>query len=314
MTTQRSPGAAAEVRETVLLTGTAGFLGRWTAQALAGRPRVAATARSAPDGPFDIRAGADLTSEREVRQLHAALPSGPVRLIHLAGEHRSPAPERLLQANVAPLLHLLDVLGDRLSHLTLASSVAIYGFPSGTPGPGPRSVDPLTAYGRSKWLQEQAAGLFRAHREVPVAVLRLASLYGEGGSTNAVGALARCAATGGTFTVGAGPHGLSARDYLHAEDAARAVVAASDALHDGALDIGSGTALSPFDLVETARRAGEQVRVAAHASPADVTSSFACDAGPAARVLGFRPRVTLLDGFRRTLAWYRGPGGREVRR
>lgn len=315
MTSQRlPPGHERKTPDTVLLTGATGYFGRWTAHELAGRRRVVLTARTFPGGPsdFDVRICADLTREADIRRLHTATPVGRVRLIHLAGDHRSSGPERLLQANVEPLLRLLDMFGNRLSHVTLASSVAVYGFPPGPRGPHP--VDPLTAYGRSKWLAEQAAGLFRQYQGIPLAVLRLASLYGEGGCSNAVGTLAQCAADGDTFVIGPGPHGLSARDYLHAEDGARAVVAASDTLHDGTLDIGSGTALTPFDLVQAARQVGGRVEVSAQSSVAEVVSRFACDTGPAERALGFRPRVTLADGVRRTLSWHRASGHQEAPR
>jgi UDP-glucose 4-epimerase len=100
--------------------------------------------------------------------------------------------------------------------------------------------------------------------------------------------------------------GGQTRDYVFVDDVARANLLAAEKRHDGALNVGTGVesdvnriyriladaAGVPADAIHGPAKPGEQRR-----SCIDPTA--------AGRVLGWRASVSLEDGLRRTLEWFR---------
>lgn len=306
-----------------LLTGATGFLGRAVLRRLRGRPghRVLACVRrpAALAGQVDTCA-VDLTATDAVRRLRAVLAgTGAVRLVHLAGGYPAGAEELLTSANVGSTTALLEACGDRLVRVVHASSVAVYGSHRQRYLGGQLQVAPDTAYGRAKWLAEAALELFAQHTDVPVVSMRLASLYGPGNTgRNAVAMLTAAIARRRPFVVDPAVP-VHARDYVYVDDAAQAVLAALDSGLRGVVDVGSGTATSPYDLVDVVRATGEAVEVRTPdgdgvTAPGAVGSRFACDPSRARAVLGLGPPVPLADGVAGELAWRRGAGGAGERR
>jgi UDP-glucose 4-epimerase len=298
--------------ETTVVTGASGFIGRAVVGLLPGADviRLQRVARPAEDGrstAIDLRAPDAATLVAE------AVPPGPVRLIHLAGECHSRDIDALFEANVAATLHLVDSLAGRLVHVTFASSVAVYGTAcQRTDANGRWTVAPDTAYGRSKWLAEQALSLFFQAEGVPVAVLRVASVYGPGNvSGNAVQAVTTAAVEGKPFRIFAAG-APAARDYIYVEDAARAVVAASSRGYGGTLDIGSGRATGPAELAGIVRSLGVDLTVVDETGTG-VTTVFECDVSAAADALGLAEPVAVADGLRAEITWRRGEPSRSVK-
>lgn len=286
-----------------VVTGASGFLGRAVLRALpaTGVLRLRRTSEGGRDGdalPVDLR------DPSAAEALAKVAPAGPVRLIHLAGAYRETDLSTLLETNVAGVLALLDGLGDRLVHVTFASSVAVYGNAEPRRDEsGEWIVGPDTAYGRTKWLAEQALSLFARAQGVPVAILRIASVYGPGnGSANAVEAITRALVDRRPFRIFAGGR-AAARDYVYVDDVARAVATASAGGHNGTLEIGSGRATTAADLAVAVRSLGEDLTVVEEPGAAAGTA-FACRTPTAA--LGLPEPVGLADGLRAEIEWRRG--------
>jgi len=302
-----------------VVTGAGGFLGGSALRALSPPPgggRVIGCVREASGGP-DLPPGveqvvADLASADGPRRLRASLSgedAGPVRLVLLAGGYR-PGESGV---NVEVTLAALEAAADRVQHIVYASSVAVYGSHLLHWREGRPQVAPDTCYGWSKRLAECALGLFARDSGVPVAILRLSSLYGRGNpGGNAVAALTRAVAEKRPFVIatgsaGSGDGALYARDYLWVDDAARAVAAASRSGFAGELDVGSGHTASPRDLAELLRAAGHQVTVDDRA-PGSPVVRFGYDPGPALAALGVAPPRELADGIADELAWRMSQG------
>ncbi len=293
---------------TTLVTGAGGFLGRSVMRCLAsesGTGRVIGCLRSR-NRPTSWPCNVDLVHVNldhsdAVARLRTALPAGSeqqsVQIIHLAGEYLSDSPSAIFDSNVVSTVNLLEALGDRVHHVVYASSVSVYG--SNSPSAG--RVAPDTGYGEAKWLAECSLDLFRRSTGVAVSVLRLASLYGpENPGNNAVAALTAAIAESKPFTIRSAR--LHSRDYMHIEDAARAVIAARR--YVGTLDIGTGIPSSPYDLVDAAREAGVSVVVKDSSGGASVVP-FAVDPTPAQKALGLATPVAIGAGIMDELSWRR---------
>jgi nucleoside-diphosphate-sugar epimerase len=298
--------------EVTLVTGSAGFLGQAVLRLLRMETghRLVASVRQPVGLPSDVTGCvADLATPAASDPLRAALGDAEsVRLVHLAGGYPAGSSEVVTSSNVESTLVLLEALGDRLVQVVHASSVAVYGNHRQRRDGRGFEVAPDTDYGRAKWLAEAALVLFARRTEVPVVSLRLASLYGAGNTgRNAVAALTSAVANGRPFVVSpAGP--VHARDYLHVDDAARAVVGALGTVADGALDIGSGTASSPYDLVDALRASGVAVTVqdpdgVPVKTAGSLASRFACDLSQMRAALDLPSPRSLTDGLTEELGW-----------
>jgi nucleoside-diphosphate-sugar epimerase len=103
----------------------------------------------------------------------------------------------------------------------------------------------------------------------------------------------------------------TARDYVHVDDAVEAyllAVSRADQPPGGIYNVGSGVQTSLRELVEVARRVLElSVEPAWGAMPGRSwdTSVWIADNRRAAEVLGWRPKLTIEEGFRRLVAWFK---------
>lgn len=139
----------------------------------------------------------------------------------------------------------------RFSHLIYLSSDSVYGFETGlinekTP------PNPLTLYGMMHRAREM---IVAAECPVPLAVLRLTGIYGEGDSHNAYGPnrFLRDAVEKKTITLFG--KGEEKRDHLHVLDAAHCIVESVCHQSHGVLNLASGYSLS---FVEVAKHIASQ--------------------------------------------------------
>jgi UDP-glucuronate decarboxylase len=101
--------------------------------------------------------------------------------------------------------------------------------------------------------------------------------------------------------------GEQVRDFLHIDDVASAIGAASTSAVEGAVNVGSGAPVWVRDVVAAAARAcGREDLVRYGALPGrEGDPPFICAAVDRLRALGWRPRFDLDSGLRDTVAWYR---------
>lgn len=279
-----------------IVTGADGFLGRHVVPALrAAGWDVVALDREAAD---ITDAGAALARVRPAALLiHLAFPTR-------ASERRERPVDAFRDAAVgtANALLLAERAGAR--HVVLASSGKVYGTPRTLPIPEEHPVAPTTWLGRLKSLQEAALGAAaRGPARIGVTSLRVFNAWGPGQRGDFV--VPRLLAgwrAGVALRLGELDHG---RDFVHADDVARAVVVAAD--HPAACgevrawNVGTGRATSVRELAAAlARISGRDVPIEQdaallrpHESPAEAAR---CDA---LHAHGWRPTVPLDDGLRR---------------
>jgi CDP-glucose 4,6-dehydratase len=315
----------------VLVTGGDGFVGCWLVERLLGagarvvvpRRDDLAESRFRTDG-IERRCDVvwvDLTDFDSVLRILNEYEVGAV--FHLAAQtivgkaNRSPL--STWESNVRGTYTLLEACrtaataaGARVERIVVASSDKAYGDQGGVPY---REEAPLLAcypYDVSKACTDLIARSYGATYELPVAVTRLANVYG-GGDMNfsrlvpdTVSALVR-----GERPV-VRSDGTPERDWIYVEDAVDAylrVAASLDRpdLRGRAWNAGGDKAISVLELVTTLTRvAGNDAEpdVRGKGTPRGEIDRQVLDSTAIREELGWRPRFDLESGLRQTWEWY----------
>lgn len=254
-----------------VVTGGTGVVGRALVAALRARgDRVVVLARGAE---ADVRA--DVADAGAV----ARAVEGAAVVFHLA------------VPGTATVLGACAAAGTRV---VVASSVEVYG-----PRDGALTEDlalaPASPYAREKADADVLA------REQGAIVARLTNVYGPGDrrASRLVPELLDAARHGHPPRLRS--DGTPRRDFLHADDAARALIAlAQDGGAGEAYNIGSGVATSVSEVVEALERVLGRSLHATYEGAGD--GAHWTDTTKIARATGWRPEIGLEDGLRRLAA------------
>jgi nucleoside-diphosphate-sugar epimerase len=277
--------------ETVLVTGANGFVGR----ALVPRLREAG---------FDV-----WSHTRSQDDLSMAMPScgRAAAVVHLAGRTFVPEsweqPALFYRDNTMSAAHVLEYcrrVGARLVYV----SAYVYGVPVQLPIPETHPLAPTTPYAHSKILAEDLVGFYERQFGVGATIIRPFNLYGPGQDHRfVIPSMVRQALDPALPAITVASL-VPRRDYLHVSDLASLVSAALQAPPGGIYNAGSGGSISVSDLADLIRE------LASTSKPVQTTGGqrrneipdTVADIRRAETTLGWRPRVTLRDGLRDTIA------------
>ena len=213
-----------------------------------------------------------------------------------------------LAPRIAGHVRLADGLATRgwEGHLVFISSGGtIYG--GGSPEPIAESAlrRPLGEYALEKAVVELHLQTLAERDALASATLRVANVYGPTQPARAgfgiVPAIAQALRDGTPFTrYGTGE---AVRDYVFVDDVVEAVLRALDMRATGKFNIGSGRGTSVNELIGTARELSSRpLLVSAVESPAGEPEAVVLDCALAERTMGWKARVDVREGLRRTLA------------
>jgi UDP-glucose 4-epimerase len=292
----------------VLLTGGSGFLGCRVAGLLAaGGHDVVSIVRSAPlgDAPGTARfIRVDLTDADQVREAAAA--AGEVdSIIHLAAMvPKNPAEDQAqaaFSANLTGTINLFDAFGRAGQANTVASTAEVYGLPAGQ---GPIREDaptcPLSWYGASKVAAEAYCRVLERHVEMTIALLRFTVLYGVGDPIQrAIPNFVRNAVRGEPIRIFGGEE---LRDYLHVDDAARAVILAWERRLSGTYNVGSGTGVTVRDAAAAVLRAAGGTAALEQLPRQKPAADIVLDVTRFREATGFAPARVFPDGLEEQIA------------
>jgi CDP-glucose 4,6-dehydratase len=315
---------------TALVTGAQGFIGSWLAERLLDEgARVVALRRDVPalsrfrlDGLEDrcdvVQADLD-----DFESLLRILNEHDVNLVfHLAAQtivgtaNRSPL--STFDTNVKGTYTLLEacratgIVGKPVQAVVVASSDKAYGEHDELPYREDFPLQPSYPYDVSKACTDLIARSYAVTFDLPVAVTRLANVYGGGdfNFSRIVPDTIRALIRGERPVIRS--DGTPERDYMYVEDAVDAYLAVADSLESRELwgrawNAGNGKPVAVRELVDRLiRAAGSDVEpeVRGDGKPAGEIDRQWLDSAAIRAELGWRPRWELDDGLAETHRWY----------
>ena len=211
------------------------------------------------------------------------------------------------------VLGLLNVLENSVKcgakKVIYASTGAIYGEPAGLPITEATEPSPRSPYAVSKLAGEYYLRFFKEQHGLDFTSLRYANVYGPrqdpSGEAGVVSIFVGRVLAGQPVKIFS--DGEQTRDFVNVADVAGANVCALEAGSGTAFVIGTGRRTSVNELCHTIERlAGLEVSVEyAEDRPGDVRDAQV-DPSLAARELGWKPLVSLDDGLKLTIEYFRG--------
>ena len=314
------------MRDGVLVTGGAGFIGHHLVAALLARSRRVAIVDNFNDfyspalkrrNVADLAAHgrvavheADILDVERLRAVFAdARPSAVVHLAAWAGVRPSIENPALYTAvNVTGTANVLELArASGASAFVLASSSSVYGGSTRVPFSEDDPADrPVSPYGATKRAAEMLAHTYARNFGLRVSCLRFFTVYGPRQRPEmAIHKFARLIASGGEVPIFG--DGSTERDYTYVDDIVAGTCAALD--HGAEFDVfnlGEARTVRLLDVVRELEAAlGRKARLRfLPPQPGDMERTSA-DVSKAARLLGYRPSTDFGEGIRRFVDWFR---------
>jgi len=321
---------------TVLVTGAAGFIGYFVAEALLARGdrvigidnlndyydvrlKQARLARLEGKPGFRFHR-ADIADRDAIHALVRGEPDLDL-MVHLAAQagvrHSLVDPYAYVHSNVMGHLVMLEAarLAPRLRHFVYASSSSVYGANSVLPfSEADRVETPLSVYAATKLADEMMSHAYGHLHALPQTGLRFFTVYGPWGRPDmAYYSFARAIMAGEPITLYEG--GTLRRDFTYIDDIVAGILGCLDRPPDTTppvrvLNIGNHRSELVSTLVELLEKSLDR-RANFREVPrplADVAETFA-SVEAISSLTGFVPRTTLADGIPRFAAWFKAWNG-----
>jgi UDP-glucose 4-epimerase len=284
----------------VLVTGGAGFIGRFVVRRLHERDHEVVVVDKRDVEGVDVVG--DLV-DPVVR--HRAVTEDLDAVVHLAAETSvlgsMKMPALVHRTNVEATAGLLELARERgVGAFVLASTNAVVGPHDGAMDES-ASLTPLTPYGATKAAGEMLLSGYSGSFGLRTPCLRLGNVYGAGmvEKDSFVPRLMRAAASGGGVEVYG--DGEQVRDLVYVADVANAFVMAAEEWPSGPVIVGSGASVNVLGMVDAARQAtGAPIPVThVDAKPGEMRAVVLDTTLATSR--GWAPSTSLAEGMRN--AW-----------
>jgi UDP-glucose 4-epimerase len=304
----------------ILVTGAAGFIGRWVVAELLDRGHTVvpvdnlAAGDAANLAEFEGRPGFVPLEIGDVRDAGACRrwTAGVDAVAHLAAsisvQDSIDDPANTFDNDVLGTFRLLEGARASGARFLFMSTCMVYdrattpeGIAEGHP------TKPASPYAASK-LSGEALTLSYFHAYgLPTTVVRPFNTFGpfqrSVGEGGVVAIFTRRSLLGEELRIYG--DGTQTRDLVYVEDCARFVSDAllSDAVTGRLLNAGTGVDVSVNELARAIEPDASRVVHVAHIHPQSEIAVLRCDARAAAQVLGWHPQVSLAEGLARTRTW-----------
>lgn len=307
-----------------IVTGGAGFIGSQLAERLASSGNDVLVLDNLSSGtswlPVLERIGValDTTDLRQERAAKTIESFRPEVIFHLAAQPSVPFsvtdPITDAKVNVIGTLRVLEGarrIGARV--VNASSGGTIYGEPSADLLPIREEVEgiPTSPYGITKKVSEQYLRFYQQVHDLKFVNLALANVYGPRqdphGESGVVAIFARRLLAGEPCVIHG--DGKQTRDFVYVTDVVEAFLAAADAGEGETINVGTGIETTVSDLYSVMAKICGNLNPPQYGSarPGDLQRS-ALDPSKAARLLGWRPSVSLEEGLRVTIDSFQQEG------
>ncbi len=307
-----------------LVVGGLGFIGGRLSTALAdagARVTIATPSRQKHhDAAIDFEARGIRVLEADVRdrgQMESAVRGQDV-IFNLAGQSGAvrsmEQPWDDLDVNVRGMLTLVEAVRreNPTARVVFTGSRLEYGRVGPDPVAETHDVEPLCLHAVHKLVAEQYLRLYERLYGISFAVARITNPYGPGQprSRTAYGVVNRLihlALTGEGLTIYG--DGRQRRDYIYIDDVVQALLGLGEGTANTAYNVGTGVGTSIADMAKAIIAAAGRGRIELVAWPPLAeqieTGDFVADISRIRADLGWHPSVSLGEGLRRTVEFYR---------
>lgn len=300
----------------VVVTGAAGFIGRWVVSELLdrgyhvvglddfsnGRQRNVGAFRDVD--AFEMYEG-DICDLSVVAHL---INKETDACIHLAAEidvHESlNSPDTHFQTNVVGTQNVLEACRLTETRLGLVGTCMVYDMAESESGiDEAHPVKPASPYAGTKLAAENIAESYHRSYDLPVTILRPFNTYGPYQEAGVVPIFVERDIRGETLQIYG--DGTQTRDLLYATDCARFVVEATfdDAAVGEVLNAGTGNDVSINELAELIASEGTDIEHVEHHHPQSEVPKLVCDPSKAGEILGWEPEYDLKTGIEQLRTW-----------
>ncbi|QXD14797.1 NAD-dependent epimerase/dehydratase family protein [Rhodocaloribacter litoris] len=305
------------MKHKILVTGGAGFIGSHVADAFRAEGHEVHVMDDFSGGREENVPEGAVVHRLDIRSDEAAAVVRRERydvLCHHAAQmdvRRSVADPRFdADVNLLGFLNLMEAGREHgLKKVIFASTGgAIYGEPDYVPQDEAHPLRPLSPYGITKLCTEKYLFFYRAQYGIDYVSLRYANVYGP--RQNPHGEAGVVAIFTERMLAGRAPvingDGLQTRDYVYVGDVVRANLAALAYDGSGIFNVGTGVETNVVELFRALRALIDPSVPEQHApaKPGEQRRSVLGYAR-ARQELDWTPQVTLEEGLRRTVEWFR---------
>ncbi len=237
----------------------------------------------------------------------------PDYVFHLAAEPYIPKcyenPEKFLDVNIKGTLNVLMTCKllnvQRMVHF---STSEVYGTAKSIPMDESHPTLPLSTYAVSKLASDRLCYVFSREHNIPVTIVRPFNSYGPRETQPyVIPEIITQLAKGNKLSLG---NVRARRDFTYVQDLAQGAIAVmeSDIPSGEVINIGSNKTYSVEEIAHTIGRVlGRQsIEIEidkAKLRPMDV-DTLQCDYSKIQKYTGWRPRIDLEDGLKRTVRWF----------
>ena len=304
----------------VLVTGAAGFIGRWVVGELLERGHTVLPIDNLAEGdeanldaflghpgllPFEI---GDVRDAVACRRWTAEVDAVAHLAASISVQDSIDDPATTFENDVVGTFNLLEGSRAAGARVLFMSTCMVYDRATTQEGIGEaHPTRPASPYAASK-LSGEALTLSYFHAfGLPTTVVRAFNTYGpfqrSVGEGGVVAIFTRRSLLGEELRIYG--DGTQTRDLLYVEDCARFVCDAllSDAAIGGLLNAGTGVDVSVNDLAALIEPDASRIVHVEHIHPQSEIAVLRCDSRKARKVLGWAPEVSITDGLARTREW-----------
>lgn len=219
-------------------------------------------------------------------------------------------PKTTFNNDVVGTFNLLERCRSRGTKMVFMSTCMVYAQAQSDQGISEQwPTKPASPYAGAKIAGENLVLSYYYAYRLPVVVLRPFNTYGpfqkSSGEGGVVAIFIQRNLQGETLNIYG--DGTQTRDLLYVEDCARFVTMAgySEKANGQILNAGLGRDISINDLAGLIAGSTEQIRHVPHIHPQSEVPKLLCDYSKVKSILGWEPEVSLEEGIRRTEAWIR---------